>query len=73
MRILILDGHGSHITDDFIAHVMQNNIMLLRLPSHSSHLLQPLDIALFRPLKTRVAQMLKPIIRAEVSRVQKVE
>jgi 4-hydroxybenzoate polyprenyltransferase len=29
-----------------------NNIQLLFLPSHTSHVLQPLDLAVFSPLKT---------------------
>src|SRR5271170_4113834 len=43
-RILIIDGHESHKTGAFIAHCMENDIHLLRLPPNSSHLLQPLDV-----------------------------
>ncbi|KAJ3552019.1 hypothetical protein NPX13_g11219 [Xylaria arbuscula] len=51
-RLLILDGHGSHITVDFMWECYQNNIQLLYLPPHASHVLQPLDVAVFSPLKT---------------------
>jgi len=44
-----MDGHGSHITYGFVKFCMKHNILLLCLPSHSTHLLQPLDIGLLSP------------------------
>ena len=38
-RLLIMDGHGSHITANVISHCMQNAIDLLILPPHTSHVL----------------------------------
>jgi 4-hydroxybenzoate polyprenyltransferase len=49
--LLILDGHGSHETTDFMWECFQNNIHLLFLPPHTSHVLQPLDLSVFSPLK----------------------
>jgi hypothetical protein len=51
-RLLILDGHGSHVTMDFIKYCDENRILLAILPPHSTHTLQPLDVALFKPLST---------------------
>ncbi|KAK8042965.1 transposase [Apiospora phragmitis] len=51
-RLLILDRHGSHTTDDFMSLYYQNNIYLLFLPPHSSHVLQPLDVKVFAAIKT---------------------
>jgi len=48
-RLLIFDGHGSHITFNFVSLCFTNNVLLLCLPSHSTHLLQPLDVGLFGP------------------------
>ena len=48
-RLLIFDGHGSHITFDFVSLCFSNNVLLLCLPPHSTHLLQPLDVGLFGP------------------------
>lgn len=48
-RLLIVDGHGSHITYQFIEYCIKHNILLFCLPSHSTHLLQPLDVGLFSP------------------------
>ena len=50
-RLLILDGHGSHATPEFDRFCLDNAIITLCMPPHSSHLLQPLDIGCFSPLK----------------------
>src|SRR5437764_732165 len=51
-RLLICDGHDSHITGNFLTHCMDYEITLLVIPSHSSHLLQPADVVVFGPLIT---------------------
>ena len=50
-RLLILDGHGSHETTEFMWECYSHNIHLLFLPPHTSHVLQPLDLSIFAPLK----------------------
>lgn len=57
-RLLIVDGHGSHTTDEFLYECHQNDIYLLFLPPHTSHVLQPLDISVFSPIKTYYRQAL---------------
>jgi hypothetical protein len=52
-RLLILDGHGSHTAIDFLWFCKQHKIYLLFLPAHASHVLQPLDLGVFAPLKSR--------------------
>jgi DDE superfamily endonuclease/helix-turn-helix, Psq domain len=49
-RMLILDGHESHCTLEFIEYCSDHKIILLVLPPHTTHLLQPLDVAIFQPL-----------------------
>lgn len=51
IRYLICDGHGSHVTAEFLLYCRRGQIEILLLPAHSSHLTQPLDVAIFRPLK----------------------
>ena len=46
-RMLIFDGHSSHLIDEFIYYCWQHSIVAFLLPSHSTHLLQPLDIGIF--------------------------
>jgi len=49
-RLLILDGHESHCTLEFIEYAVEKKIILLVLPPHTTHMLQPLDVAIFQPL-----------------------
>jgi len=49
-RLLIVDGHSSHVNMDFINLCDDLRIILLILPPHSTHRLQPLDVSLFAPL-----------------------
>jgi hypothetical protein len=51
-RLLIVDGHGSHETTDFMYLCYQHNVHLLFLPPHTSHVLQPLDLSVFSSLKS---------------------
>lgn len=46
-RLLIMDGHGRHITARFIFFSMDNAVGLLILLPHCSHVLQPLDLVSF--------------------------
>ena len=39
LRMLIIDGHSSHITSNMIALCIKNNTDLLILPPYCSHLL----------------------------------
>ncbi|KAL8364922.1 hypothetical protein RB595_004887 [Gaeumannomyces hyphopodioides] len=57
-RLLILDGHGSHVTKEFMFLCLQNDVYLLYLPAHTSHVLQPLDLSVFSPLKHAYRQKL---------------
>lgn len=50
-RLLVMDGHGSHLTYEFCSYALSHNIYLICLPAHSTHLLQPLDVGLFGPLQ----------------------
>ena len=57
--LLIFDGHGSHLTYDTVHQAMENDVIILCLPPNTSHALQPLDVGLFKPLKTQWRQILK--------------
>ena len=50
-RLLIVDGHESHNNHEFHKYCKEQKIIVLCMPSHSSHLLQPLDVGCFAPLK----------------------
>jgi hypothetical protein len=63
-RLLILDGHGSHVTMKFIEYCDSNRILLAIFPAHSTHTLQPLDVAIFSPLSTAYTERLDDFIKA---------
>lgn len=51
--LLIMDGHCSHTNNlDVIMKARANNVSLLILPSHCTHKIQPLDVAVFKSLKS---------------------
>lgn len=72
-RLLIMDGHSSHITGNFIALCIENNIDILILPPHCSHLLQPLDVGVYGPLKRYHAKEIDRYSRMGTTRFPRVE
>ncbi len=50
-HLLILDGHGNHVTLEAIEQAKDIRLDMLTLPSHTSHALQPLDVFCFKPFK----------------------
>ncbi|CAH2102386.1 unnamed protein product [Euphydryas editha] len=50
--LVIYDGHSTHVNVRVVQLAIQNNIIILKLPPHTSHLLQPMDIAVFKSFKT---------------------
>lgn len=72
-RLLICDGHDSHISAQFVRYCIDHKIVLFLLPPHASHVLQPLDVGVFGPLKTAMAMQLSRLLACEISRLQKVE
>jgi hypothetical protein len=49
--ILIMDGHRTHLTLQFIQIARENNVTAIKLPAHMTHRLQPLDLCCFKSLK----------------------
>lgn len=50
-KVLICDNLASHLSYNIIKSCSENNIYFVFLPKNSTHLCQPLDIAVFGPLK----------------------
>lgn len=49
--VLIYDGHSSHTSIGLVEKAIQAGVVILKLPAHTSHLLQPMDLSVFKPLK----------------------
>ena len=71
-RLLIMDGHDSHLTPAFIDFCDSEKILLLCLPAHSTHLLQPLDVAIFSPLQAYYSQFVDHYSRNGVDVIDKI-
>jgi hypothetical protein len=48
---LILDGHGSHVTLEAIECAQEFGLDMITILLHTSHALQFLDVACFKPFK----------------------
>jgi hypothetical protein len=51
-HLLILRGHNLYVTIDIVAMTRETRLDLLGLLSHTSHVLQPLNVFVFKPFKT---------------------
>ena len=72
-RLLILDGHESHISTQFHQYCINNKIITLCMPAHSSHLLQPLDVGCFSPLKSSYGKEIEKFMRLRINHITKLE
>jgi hypothetical protein len=70
-RVLICDGFGTHESLEILEFCFANNIILCRLPSHTSHKLQPCDVAVFGPLKTAYREQVERLERGGVNTIGK--
>ena len=62
-RLLLLDGHSSHLIIEFAEYYEQRNIHLFAIPAHISHFLQPLNVILFQPFKHQHRQAVEMAVR----------
>ena len=70
-RLLVLDGHESHHSDEFEEYCKEHNIITLCMPAHSSHILQPLDVGCFGPLKKAYGQQIEDMMQAYITHITK--
>src|SRR6266536_2884336 len=68
-RLLIVDGHSSHVNMVFVNWADEHDIILLILPPHTTHRLQPLDVGMFQPLSTNYSIELDEMINESGGRV----
>jgi len=70
-RLLIIDGHESHQSQDFKDYCEEHKIITLCMPAHSSHILQPLDVGCFSPLKRKYGHLILGLARNHIHHVDK--
>ena len=68
-QLLVMDNHSSHVSLAAIETAIKNGIDILTLPPHTSHRLQPLDVTVFEPIKTRYRNEMARWMRQNPQRV----
>lgn len=67
--VLIVDGHYSHTRNiSVIDKARDNGVIIVCLPPHSTHKLQPLDVGFMGPLKTYYAQAVEAWLKSHPGR-----
>ena len=66
--LLVMDNHVSHTSLSVINFCRANGIVLLTIPPHTSHRLQPLDRTVFGPLKNYVNESCADKMRSQAGR-----
>ncbi|CAF4491542.1 unnamed protein product, partial [Didymodactylos carnosus] len=56
-------GHKSHQSVRTIELAIENDVLLLCIPPHSTHVLQPLDVIFFKPIKQKYREILSEYYR----------
>ena len=72
-RLLIYDGHLSHIWYGTIELARSKDVSIIKLPAHTTDLLQPLDVSVFKSLKNHWADMLFNRLKTTRNRLSKAE
>ncbi|OKP07150.1 hypothetical protein PENSUB_6110 [Penicillium subrubescens] len=69
-RLLINDGFATHESLEVLKFCLANNIIPCRLPSHTSHKLQPCDVGVFSALKTAYREQVELFYRGGANAVR---
>ncbi|KAL2695218.1 hypothetical protein AAEP93_003971 [Penicillium crustosum] len=72
-RLLILNGHGSHLTPKFNEICEKNKVIPICMPAHPPHLLQPLDMGCFAVLKRSYGRMIETMMRNGINHIDKLD
>jgi hypothetical protein len=57
-RLLIVDGHGSHLTDEFLDYCINRKIFVAVFPPYSTYTLQLLNVVCFKLLSSAYSKKL---------------
>lgn len=52
--LILMDNHESHCTLDAVIYARTNGMVLVTFPPHCTHRLQPLDVAVMGPFKSKL-------------------
>ena len=54
--VLLVDGSKTHLTAEVLVAAKQLGVFLVCFPSHSTDVVQPLDVRIFAPLKRKICR-----------------
>lgn len=69
--LLIIDGHESHKSLAFQDLCEESKIITLCMPPHASHILQPLDVGCFSPLKRAYGREVICLANSHIEHIDK--
>jgi hypothetical protein len=72
-RLLILNRHKSHLSAQFQHYYTERKIITLCIPLHLSHILQPLDVSCFAPLKLSYGKQIEAFVQNRLNHIIKLE
>ena len=72
-RLLVLDGHGSHLISEFDETCSENDFIPICMPPQSSNYCQPLDVSCFSPLKSAYGHLAQNRMRQGSNHVDKLD
>lgn len=68
--LLILDGHATHVKSiEVIDMSMENGVVILCFPPHTTHRLQPLDVGFMKPLSNYYSSEIRQWNRSHIGSV----
>ena len=67
--LLIMNGHASHMSIDLIELSRSNGVHILCLPSHIMHVLQHLNVGVFKSFKSHFSKACSKYLAANPGRV----
>ena len=71
--LLILDNHTTHIDVKVLKEAKQNDVIMICIPPHTSHLFQPLDVGVFHQMKEYFRKLASAYTREHIEEKTQVE
>jgi hypothetical protein len=70
-QLLIVDSYESYNSHEFYKYCEEEKIIVLCMPPHLSHLLQPLDVGCFLPLKRAYGDKINSLSQYGTKKIKK--
>ena len=72
-QLLLVDRHSSYISLEFIKYARSKKIKCFCLPTHATHICQPLDVGVFGPLVRSYKTHLESLTRFSTYNIDKTD